>query len=76
MAISAYLRGGSDIDLARYRPDRIMYGSDFPNLPYAWDRELKKLAAAALDAETRERILHGNATAFFDWPPAPSVVQR
>ncbi len=25
--------------------DRLLYGTDFPNIPYAWDRELAKLAA-------------------------------
>ena len=73
MALSTYLRGEGNIDLARYRPDRIMYGSDFPNIPFAWDRELKKLAGGALDADRRERILHRNATAFFDWPSVPTA---
>jgi len=26
------------------RPERVMYGTDFPNLPYAWDREVRILA--------------------------------
>src|SRR5690606_599365 len=30
------------------RPERMMYGTDFPTLPYAWDRELRRLGARKL----------------------------
>ena len=30
-------------DLAEFRDDRVMYGTDFSNLPYAWDRKLNRL---------------------------------
>ncbi|MFW6415183.1 MAG: amidohydrolase family protein [Thermodesulfobacteriota bacterium] len=40
MAISKFLPGERPPDLKQYRTDRIMYGSDFPNIPYAWDREI------------------------------------
>ncbi len=26
--------------LVTMRPERVMYGTDFPNIPYAWDREI------------------------------------
>jgi predicted TIM-barrel fold metal-dependent hydrolase len=52
--------------LLRCRPDRIMYGTDFPNIPYAWDRELRKLAALDLTRQQRARILRDNAVEFFD----------
>lgn len=45
--------------------DRLMYGSDFPNIPFAWDRELKCLGDAVLS----EANLNKNATAFFDLDP-------
>ena len=45
--------------------DRILYGSDFPNLPYAWDRELRKIRAWKLPDETLARFLGGNARALF-----------
>jgi predicted TIM-barrel fold metal-dependent hydrolase len=51
------------------RPERILYGSDFPNIPYAWDRELGDLGARRLGDEVRAGILGGNAEAFFA-PPA------
>jgi uncharacterized protein len=47
------------------RPERIMYGSDFPNLPYAWDREVKKLTELKLSADHEARLLSGNVRALF-----------
>lgn len=41
--------------------DRLLYGSDFPNLPYAWDRELKKLQTLGLSPEAIGAIASGNA---------------
>ena len=37
------------------RPERILYGTDFPNLPYAWDREVKQLLALKLPKSSRRR---------------------
>jgi predicted TIM-barrel fold metal-dependent hydrolase len=45
--------------------DRLLYGTDFPNLPYAWDRELSRLAALPLSAAQRERLFWGNAERLF-----------
>ncbi len=65
MVLADYFPLAAPIDLRRYRPDRILYGSDFPNIPYPWDRELKKLAAAGLDDDLLERILNRNARELF-----------
>jgi predicted TIM-barrel fold metal-dependent hydrolase len=43
-----------------------MYGSDFPNIPYEWDRELKILAAANISVDALEKIAYQNAVDFFD----------
>jgi predicted TIM-barrel fold metal-dependent hydrolase len=43
------------------RPDRILYGSDFPNIPYEWDRELRWLADAGLSDEDLAGVLGRNA---------------
>ena len=48
-----------------YRLDRIMYGSDFPNIPYAWDRELKWLRDSCLGDDELDMILNKNAVEFF-----------
>jgi uncharacterized protein len=50
------------------RPERIMYGTDFPNLPYAWDRELSRIAAMKLRPDALEAILGGTARGFFGLP--------
>jgi uncharacterized protein len=65
MAISDYFPTAGEIDLGRYRADRIMYGSDFPNIPYAWDRELKVLRRVSISQNTLEKILFHNAVDFF-----------
>ncbi|MBT3175628.1 MAG: amidohydrolase family protein [Desulfobacula sp.] len=68
MAITDYFPLDNRIGLEHYRADRIMYGSDFPNIPYAWDRELKWLNQSSLPFENLEWILHKSAEIFFDMP--------
>ncbi len=71
MAVTDYFPISEKIPLGQYRLDRIMYGSDFPNIPYAWDRELKFIGAQNLDPKDLALLLHGNAEAFFRILPAP-----
>ncbi len=66
MVLADYFPTKKKIDLGRYRTDRVMYGSDFPNIPYAWDRELKILERADLASDTLEKILSKNAVDFFN----------
>jgi uncharacterized protein len=66
MVLADYFPLEETIDLHHYRLDRVMYGSDFPNIPYAWDRELKRLAGAGLSGEGLEWVLHKSAAAFFN----------
>lgn len=47
------------------RWDRILFGSDFPNIPYAWDRELKAIAGMNLEPIVRDALLYRNAMEFF-----------
>ncbi|MGM0643644.1 MAG: amidohydrolase family protein [Thermodesulfobacteriota bacterium] len=68
MVITDYFPLRETIDLSCYRPDRIMYGSDFPNIPYAWDRELKVLERSEVSRGTLEKIVFQNAAGFFDLP--------
>jgi len=51
--------GGAEL-LARHS-DRILYGTDMPNLPYAWDRDLRFIEQSDLDEEQRRAVLGGNA---------------
>ena len=65
MVITDYFPIEEKVNLGYYRADRIMYGSDFPNIPYAWDRELKELNAAGISEDTLEKIFYKNAADFF-----------
>lgn len=65
MALAGYFPLEEDIDIGGYRSDRVMYGSDFPNIPYAWDRELLRLPAAHLPPGFVNALLHDNAIDFF-----------
>jgi predicted TIM-barrel fold metal-dependent hydrolase len=65
MVLTDYFHIHDRIDLKEYRLDRIMYGSDFPNIPYAWDRELKWLWDSRLNDDQLDRILNKNAAEFF-----------
>lgn len=66
MVLTDYFPMDNKIGLENYRTDRIMYGSDFPNIPYAWDRELKCLDQSSLSFENLERVLHKSAEQFFN----------
>lgn len=51
--------------IVRAHPDRVLYGTDFPNVPYEWDRELKVIAQAGLDDAALDALLAGNAERLF-----------
>ena len=53
-----------DADLVRYA-DRILFGSDFPNLPYPYEEERAGLWARDLPPDVYRRIFYENARAFF-----------
>lgn len=66
MAIAGYFPGGPDPGLLARRADRLLYGSDAPNLPYAWSRELSVLAGRPdLSAAAARAIVSGNARRLF-----------
>ena len=64
MVLADYFPSGPP-ELFYARPERIMYGTDFPNLPYAWDRELKRIATMGLRPATLEALLGRTARGFF-----------
>jgi uncharacterized protein len=62
MALSGYLgddRPGRDDFIAL--ADRLLFGTDFPSLPYPWARERDWLLGAGLPEDVLEGILRGNA---------------
>jgi len=69
MMLADYFPLEDTIELKSYRADRVMYGSDFPNIPYAWDRELKRLRTSGLPREYLEWILEKSAAHFFGFAP-------
>lgn len=66
MVMTDYFPIQEKIGLDHYRSDRIMYGSDFPNIPFAWDRELKELKIFNLSHKIMEKIMCKNAVDFFN----------
>lgn len=65
MMLSGYLPGLRPPPLDRFPEDRILFGTDFCNLPYAWDRELRRVQALGLPTQRLERLLSRNAEGFF-----------
>ena len=65
MMLADYFPGQKIPEISEYRPDRLIYGSDFPNLPYAWDRELKKISTLPLSEQALERLLVINCKEFY-----------
>lgn len=64
--MAEYLGAPIDAAILEKYSNRILYGTDFPNLPYSWDRELDWLRAQTISSRARERILGANALALFD----------
>ena len=65
MMFADYLPCSSPPPLDQMRADRIMYGTDFPYIPYAWDRELKRLHELGLPEKSLALILCENSVEFF-----------
>ncbi len=70
MMVAGYFPTPDQLDTVRANPGRILYGTDFPNLPYAWDREARRLADAGLDDEGLRQVFVENAAGLFFPPPA------
>ena len=65
MTLAEYLPVDYAPNFADMRVDRIIFGTDFPNLPYAWDREIKNLVRLKLPPDTLTKILGQNASEFY-----------
>jgi hypothetical protein len=68
MMLSHYFADDRGFDLVRRRPDRVLFGSDFPNLPYAWERDLRGVIELGLDDTQRRAVLGGNARRLLGLP--------
>lgn len=65
MVLASYIPQRPDLGILARRPDRLLFGTDFPNVPYAWSREHALLAGSGLAAEDLEKIVSGNALRLF-----------
>lgn len=66
MMLSGYFAAAGDASwLVRAFPERILFGTDFPNLPYAWDRELRSTTQLGLGEPALASLLAENARRFF-----------
>ena len=65
MMLGAFFPGLDPPPLTRFRADRVLYGSDFCNLPHAWDRELVRIAGMGLPEEFLAGFLGENARALY-----------
>lgn len=70
MAVAGFLPGEVPWRLLDIRPDRLLYGSDFPNLPYAWDRELRRVRERGYPTRVLEALLGGNTRELYGIRPA------
>jgi predicted TIM-barrel fold metal-dependent hydrolase len=68
MAVAGYLPFVTPWRLLQARPERILYGTDFPNLPYAWDREIKVLSDLGISEDLLEKLVGANALALYGGP--------
>jgi hypothetical protein len=67
MMLSGFFTGADvPIRLLSARPERVLYGTDFPNIPYAWDRELRVLRDLRLPDAALGQVLAGTARDLFD----------
>jgi predicted TIM-barrel fold metal-dependent hydrolase len=51
--------------------DRVLLGSDFPNIPYPYGHQLHALARLGLGDDWLRGVCHDNAARLFGLPPAP-----
>jgi predicted TIM-barrel fold metal-dependent hydrolase len=65
MVIGGYFPISPDIEMVRRHPGRILYGTDYPNLPYSWTRELEVVRDLRLAPEAEALVLAGNARRLF-----------
>ena len=51
--------------LVRKHADRIVFGSDFPNIPYPWEHQVETVRSWGLTTEQEDAVFYGNAASLF-----------
>ncbi|MGC8604072.1 MAG: amidohydrolase family protein [Desulfomonilaceae bacterium] len=64
MVLVDYVPNFGSPKLSDLRADRVMFGTDFPNIPYAWDTEIRQLETRQLPEDFLTGILKRNASEF------------
>jgi predicted TIM-barrel fold metal-dependent hydrolase len=57
MVMAGFFSMPDPVAMLRVRPERVLYGTDFPNIPYAWDREVNRILERELSADELDRLL-------------------
>jgi predicted TIM-barrel fold metal-dependent hydrolase len=65
MAVCDFMPMRAPSSLFPGRADRLLYGTDFPNIPYPWDREVRQIVATPMADDARRALLSGNAERLF-----------
>jgi predicted TIM-barrel fold metal-dependent hydrolase len=61
MVMAGFFGTPDPVAMLSVRPERVLYGTDFPNIPYAWDREVSRILERELSEDALERLLGRNA---------------
>ena len=63
MACAGFFPPGAEPELSSLAPraGRLLYGTDFPIVPFAWDREIRRLVTLPLDVAGRRALFSENA---------------
>lgn len=70
MALAGFLDHTPSLKALEAVADRLLFGTDFPNLPYPWGHELKILLELGFAPETLAALTRGNATRLLDSIPS------
>lgn len=61
MALSGFFKAEIRREWLVTHQDRLLYGSDFPHIPYPYNREIENIKAMKLGREIEEKIFYKNA---------------
>lgn len=61
MVLADYYQNPFQPEWLSQHADRILFGTDFPIIPYKWSTEKEKLLSFKLDKKTNQKILYQNA---------------
>ena len=66
MAIGGYFPNPVRREWFVEHSDRLLFGTDFPNIPYPWNREMLAMQDFGLGDEIEGKILYGNAATLLE----------